>query len=69
MPDEADLITVAEAAAKTGYTIQHIARLLRNGRIAGRKIGPVWVTTIEAVEVYRSSDPKPGRPPGRVQGR
>lgn len=64
MPDEADLITVAEASTRTGYTIQHLARLLRTGKIAGRKLGPVWVTTVEAVEVYRRSDPKPGPRPG-----
>lgn len=64
MPDEAGLITVAEASAMTGYTIQHLARLLRTGKLAGRKLGPVWVTTVEAVEVYRRSDPKPGPRPG-----
>ena len=65
MPDEADLITVSEVAARTGYTVHHIARLLPQGKIAGRKFGPVWLTTVEAVEVYRRSDPKPGPKPGR----
>ncbi len=64
MPGEADLITVAEASARTGYTAQHITRLLRQGKIAGTKFGPVWLTTVEAVEVYRRSDPKPGPRPG-----
>lgn len=65
MPEDDGLITVAEASALTGYTIQHIARLLRAGKIAGRKIGPVWVTTVAALEVYRRSNPKPGPKPGR----
>ena len=64
MPDEADLITVAEASAQTGYTTRHITRLIRPGKIAGKKIGPIWLTTVEAVEVYRRSDPKPGPRPG-----
>ena len=64
MPGEADLITVAEASARTGYTPRHIARLLQQGKIAGRKFGPVWLTTTEAIEVYRRSDPKPGPKPG-----
>jgi hypothetical protein len=64
MPDEADLITVSEAATLTGYSIQHIARLLRQRKIAGRKFGPAWMTTVEAVDVYRRSDPKPGPKPG-----
>ena len=61
MAEEADLITVSEAAARTGYTPRHITRLIRQGKIAGRRIGPVWVTTIEA---YRRSAPKPGPKPG-----
>ena len=64
MPGEADLITVSEAAARTGYTAQHLTRLLRQRKIAGKKFGPVWLTTVEAVEVYRRSDPKPGPKPG-----
>jgi excisionase family DNA binding protein len=67
MPDEADLISVSEAAARTGYTTRHITRLIRAGKIAGRKIGPIWLTTVEAVEVYRRSDPKPGPKPGGEQ--
>jgi hypothetical protein len=50
MPDEAGLISVSEASARTGYTTRHITRLIRAGRIAGKKIGPIWLTTTEAVE-------------------
>jgi hypothetical protein len=64
MPGEADLITVGEAAARTGYTPQHLTRLLRAGKIVGKKFGSVWLTTVDAVEVYRRSDPKPGPRPG-----
>jgi hypothetical protein len=64
MPEDDGLITVAEAAARTGYTTRHLARLISTGKIAGRKLGPVWVTTVEAVEAYRRSDPKPGPKPG-----
>ena len=64
MPGEADLITVSEAAARTGYTERHITRLLRQGKIAGKKLGRDWLTTTEAVEVYRRTDPRPGRKPG-----
>jgi hypothetical protein len=64
MPGEADLMPVSEVAAKTGYTPQHITRLLRQRKIVGRRVGPVWLTTVEAVEVYRRGDPKPGPKPG-----
>lgn len=60
MPHEADLISDVEALAQTGYTTRHIMRLIRQGKIAGKKIGPIWLTTVEAVEVYRRSDPNPG---------
>lgn len=64
MPDEAGLITVAEASAWSGYSAQHLTRLIRQGKIAGKRYGPVWLTTIEAVEAYRRTDPKPGPKPG-----
>jgi excisionase family DNA binding protein len=64
MPGEADLITVSKAAARTRYTEWHITRLLRQGKIAGRKLGRDWLTTSEAVEAYRRTDPRPGPKPG-----
>ena len=68
MADSADLITVSEAAARTGYTVQHIRKLIRQGKIPGRKSGSVWLISWEAVEVYRRTDPKPvPKPWGRRQ--
>ena len=69
MPGEADLVTLAEAAARTGYTVQHQRRLLRTGKIAGRRFGRTWATTLEAVEVYRGANPKPDRNPGGAASR
>mgnify|MGYP000948662846 CR=1 FL=1 len=64
MSEDDGLITVAEVAARTGYTTRHITRLIRAGKVAGKRIGPIWLTTIEAVEAYRRTDPKPGPRPG-----
>ena len=47
-----DLITVAEASQQTGYTEQHIRRLVRQGKIPGKKYGRDWLLTLEAVEDY-----------------
>jgi excisionase family DNA binding protein len=60
---EGDLITVAEAAARTGYTERHIRRLLRQQKIPGKKLGRDWLLTLEAVENYRRTDPRPGAKP------
>lgn len=67
MPGEADLITVSEAAAKTGYTGQphHQAPTAREYR--GQAVRPDLADHLVAVEVYRRSDAKPG--PKRVAGR
>ena len=64
MSEDDGLVTLADASAKTGYTVQHLARLLRQQKIAGKKLGPIWLTTVEAIEVYRRSDPRPGPKPG-----
>ena len=64
MPEDDGLITVTEVAARTGYTTRHITRLIRAGKITGKKIGPIWLTSVQAVEAYRRTDPKPGPRPG-----
>lgn len=64
MSDDDGLITVAEAAAKTGYTTRHITRLIHAGKIAGRRVGPIWLISLGEVEAYRRTDPKPGPRPG-----
>lgn len=34
------LMPVAEAAEKSGYTVTHLLRLFKSGRLAGEKAGP-----------------------------
>ena len=65
MPGEADLITVSDVSTKTVSTVQHIAKLLREGKIAGKKFGSFWLTTLEAVEVCHRTASNPGPKPGR----
>ncbi len=58
-----ELISLAEAAAICGLTMEHLGLLARRGRLRARKIGRNWVTTREAVAEYmrdsfkRSKDP------------
>jgi excisionase family DNA binding protein len=61
MTPDKQWITVAEAAAKTGYSVRVLQRLLQQRKIEGRKPGRDWFTTLEAVEAYRKTV-KRGRP-------
>ncbi len=39
-------VTVHEAAANTGYTVQHVRFLLRQGLVNGRKFGRDWFDNV-----------------------
>lgn len=61
MPDE-EYITAEEAAKESGYTVRHIQKLLKSGRIPGKRFGRAWMLTREAVMAYKAANPQPGRP-------
>ena len=58
-----ELISLSEAAAKSGLSIKHLGLLARTGKLRAQKIGRNWVTSRRAVEEYvrdsfkRSKDP------------
>ncbi len=64
-----EYITLIEAAEITGYNTGHLRHLLRTGRLAGQKFGRDWFTTIEALEKYRATNPRPGPKPKSKQTR
>ena len=45
-------ITVQAAAEFSGYSLQYIRRLLRCGKLAGLKIGQIWLIEKAAFEDY-----------------
>ena len=45
-------ITVQAAAKYSGYSLQYLRRLLRNGKLEGFKIGQVWLIEKTAFEGY-----------------
>lgn len=47
-------ITSKEAAERLRYTIQHIRRLLRKGKLEGRKIGRDWMVAEDSVKQFAS---------------
>ncbi|MGH2537507.1 MAG: helix-turn-helix domain-containing protein [Candidatus Promineifilaceae bacterium] len=60
-----DWLTTAEAAALSGYSIEYLRRLLRRGELPGRRFGPVWAISREALDAYlqeskQSSDGRRG---------
>ena len=60
MADE-EYITVAEAAKRSGLSMRHISRLLRDGTIRGIKPGHDWLLHPSAVMEYLQQERKPGR--------
>ena len=45
-------ISVQAAVEISGYSLQYLRRLLRNGRLAGLKIGQVWLVDKSTFEAY-----------------
>jgi len=45
-------VSVKTAATSSGYSIQYIRRLLRNGRLTGLKVGQVWLIVIEFINEH-----------------
>ena len=41
-------LTVQAAAVLSGYSIQYLRRLLRDGTLEGVKIGQVWLISLDA---------------------
>ena len=45
-------ISVQGAASYSGYSLQYLRRLLRNGKVEGTKIGQLWLVNKGAFDVY-----------------
>ena len=45
-------ISVKAAAFISGYNMQYLRRLLRNGRLTGMKLGQTWLIDKGTFEVY-----------------
>ena len=58
-----DLIPLTMAAEISGLSHDHLRRLIREGKLSGKKIGWSWVTTEQAVREYLARDRKPGPKP------
>jgi hypothetical protein len=60
-------LTVKEASRQSGFSTSHIARMLKAGRMRGRKestpFGDVWYVDAESLAAYPNTRQKPGRKP------
>lgn len=45
-----EVITCEEAARLLGYTVQHVRRLVRDGKLQGVKLGRDWVLSRDSVD-------------------
>jgi len=45
-------ISVQAAALYSGYSLQYLRRMLRNGKLAGIKIGQLWLVDKGNLDVY-----------------
>jgi helix-turn-helix protein len=59
-PSLDNLISLSKAADISGLSPDHLRRIVREGKLWGRKIGRNWVTTEAAVREYLARDRKPG---------
>ena len=62
-----ELISLAEAARRYGFTHRHLRELARKGRLKAVKIARDWLTTPADVEEYIRSRQRRGRYRGDIQ--
>jgi excisionase family DNA binding protein len=48
-------ISVQAAAGYSGYSLQYLRRLLRNGKLVGIKIGQLWLVDKGNLDIYLSN--------------
>jgi excisionase family DNA binding protein len=53
-------ITTTEAANLSGFHIEHIRRLIRNGHVDARKWGREWMVDRNSLVAYLDMERKPG---------
>lgn len=49
-----ELVLIHQAAQQSQYTTRHISLLLRQGKIAGRKEGRIWLVDIDDLRRYEA---------------
>jgi len=55
-----EYITTSQAAERSGLSNQHLARLLRAGKLEGFQLSREWVIYTDSLEKFLASPRKPG---------
>jgi len=63
--DSGEWLTVNEAANLSNYDPEHIRRLIREGRIEGRKVSIVWLVERKSLLSYITEAQARGKKRGR----
>ena len=50
-----ELISLAEAAELSGFSVSYLTEIANSGRLRAKKIGRQWVTTMVAIEGYKQT--------------
>lgn len=58
-------LTLKDAAKLTGYNLDHLRELLREGKVKGRKVVTVWLVNRKSLEAYVNEQAKRGEKRGR----
>ncbi|GHO78430.1 hypothetical protein KSD_62010 [Ktedonobacter sp. SOSP1-85] len=61
-----ECITTPDASMRSGLSTTHLARLLRNGTLEGKKLGNDWLVYTDSLEKYLAKPRKPG-PKGPIK--
>lgn len=64
-----DLLTLSQAGKQFGFSSDYFRRLAEKGRLRARKIGHIWLTTADDVEVFLASREKRGVYKKRIKRR
>lgn len=59
-PNATELISLSQAAKRSGLSPSHLRLLVSQGTVWGMKLGRNWVTTEAAVMEYMARDRRPG---------
>jgi len=52
LPDLNEFVSTEEAAERLKYHVEHVRKMMREGSIAGLKIGRTWLVKREALDSY-----------------
>ena len=58
-------ITVQAAMERSGYSKSWMLKLISDGRLRARRVGPIWTVSEASLENFLKLDRPTGRPPKR----